>query len=102
MKKSVGCKDTVGEMLRPRRLRQGSSPPVALSRWKSPQASFWTSAAQALNPSEPSLRSFEQQLLRTASSTLVEERSVHAKASKGRNFQMDDKLKAEAQSIRHA
>ena len=38
-------------------------------------------AAAALHPLDPRLRSFERQPLRTASSTLVEERSVHAKVT---------------------
>ena len=63
-------------MLRPLRFWHFSSPPCALLLWKSLPASFWTEAAAALHPLDPRLRSFEQQLLRTASSTLVEDRSV--------------------------
>ena len=68
-------------MLRPFRLWQASSPHFAHSRWKSPPPSFWTEAAAALHPLDPRLRSFERQPLRTTSSTLVQERSVHAKVT---------------------
>ena len=68
-------------MLLPLRLWHFSSPPCAILLWKSLPASFWTEAAAALHPLDPRLRSFERQPLRTASSTLVEERSVHAKVT---------------------